>query len=307
MPSPCFVFREGKGVSLPDTLLSNLKSSPSYVRSVRRLARLIEETQPDLILNFLEPLTGLYKLLLRGRTPVISIGHQFMMEHPGRFQVGHHWVQQRFMREFVRLVGAGSTRIALSFAPFENRPEKGLFVCPPLLRRQLFELQPDSGGDYILVYLVNHGYESDILRWHQANPGVRVHCFYDKPGVPRENAVDATLTFHALDGVKFLRMMAGCRAVVCTAGFESVCEAGYLGKPLLMIPLENHVEQALNAMEARDQGLGMVDTVFNLSRLLAPSIPIAPPHFKHWVDSAESAFLRVLNTVESKAVVEKFA
>ena len=46
---------------------------------------------------------------------------------------------------------------------------------------------------------------------------------------------------HALDGELFLQMMAGCRGVACTAGFESVCEAAYFGKPLLMVPIENHV------------------------------------------------------------------
>ena len=47
--------------------------------------------------------------------------------------------------------------------------------------------------------------------------------------------MDDTLSFHQLDDVKFLRYMAGCKAYATTAGFESVCEAMYLGKPLLMV------------------------------------------------------------------------
>ena len=45
--------------------------------------------------------------------------------------------------------------------------------------------------------------------------------------------MDETLSFHQLDDVKFLNYMAGCRAYASTAGFESICEAMYLGKPVL--------------------------------------------------------------------------
>ena len=88
----------------------------------------------------------------------------------------------------------------------------------------------------MLVYLVNHGYSEEIRAWHRAHPEVALHCFYDRPGAPPEEVVDGSLTFHRLDGEKFLRMMAGCRAVVSTAGFESVCEAAWLGKPVLVVP-----------------------------------------------------------------------
>lgn len=60
--------------------------------------------------------------------------------------------------------------------------------------------------------------------------------------------MDDTLTFHRLDDVKFLKMMAGCRAYATTAGFESVCEALYMGKPCMLIPA--HVEQECNAVDA---------------------------------------------------------
>ena len=53
-----------------------------------------------------------------------------------------------------------------------------------------------------------------------------------------EEQRNARLTFHKLHGEKFLRLMASSRGVACTAGFESVSEAAYLGKPLLMVPVE---------------------------------------------------------------------
>lgn len=49
--------------------------------------------------------------------------------------------------------------------------------------------------------------------------------------------------------------MGGCKAYLTTAGFESVCEALYLGKPVLMVPV--HVEQECNAWDAQKVGAGV--------------------------------------------------
>jgi hypothetical protein len=146
---------------------------------------------------------------------------------------------------------------------------------------------------------LNHGYAGDIERWCAENPGVPVQCFYDKPGAPDEEKKSPSLTFHKLHGEKFLQLMAGCRAVVCTAGFESVSEAAYLGKPVLMIPVQNHIEQFLNALDAVKAGIGINDSEFKLSRLLAPDVPHAGQNFRDWVDSAESIAMDVVEKVAS--------
>ena len=46
----------------------------------------------------------------------------------------------------------------------------------------------------------------------------------------------------------FLEYMAGCKGYATTAGFESVCEAMYLQKPVLMVP--THIKQECNALDA---------------------------------------------------------
>lgn len=60
--------------------------------------------------------------------------------------------------------------------------------------------------------------------------------------------------------------MAGCKAYASTAGFESVCEAMYLGKPILMVPA--HIEQDCNAYDAEKSGAGIISSDFNLQQLL---------------------------------------
>lgn len=294
MPTLEFVFKNNKSVHLPGTVASLVWHLPAYGRALRKLDRFVRELQPDVILNFFEPLTGLYALTRRKRPPVVAVGHQFMFEHPRYIRVPGLRMQQRGMKWFVRLVGAASTRVALSLYEAPDLPAKSLFVCPPILRRPLYELQPSPDGQFVLIYLVNHGYAEQIIAWHEQNPQVELHCFYDKPGAPAEERRDATLTFHRLDGEKFLRLMAGCKAVVCTAGFESVSEAAYLGKPLLLVPVENHVEQQINALDAAGCGFGVTDTRFNLDRL--KEIPGRPDNdwFRAWLSKGEATLLRAI-------------
>jgi len=302
MFSPGFQFKAQRGISLTGSVAEAFKRLPEIRRSLRLIDEVVAQTKPDLIINFLEAATGIGKLLGRIKTPVLVLGHQFMLGHPAFIRSGHALTQQIGFRNFVRLVGAGSSKLALSFYAADNLPGKKLYVCPPILRRQLFELKNVRGGDYLLVYLLNHGYAPDIERWCAANPGVPVHCFYDKPGAPETEEKPPGLTFHKLHGEKFLELMAGCRAVVCTAGFESVSEAAYLGKPVLMIPVQNHIEQFLNALDAVNAGLGLRDTDFHLSRLLAPELPCGSQKFRDWVDSAERIAMDVVEKVAADGV-----
>jgi uncharacterized protein (TIGR00661 family) len=197
------------------------------------------------------------------------------------------------MQQYVRLTGVAKARLGLSFYEASDIPEKRLFVCPPILRRQLFELKPDPNGKHLLVYLLNHGYAADILSWHRRHPEIPIHCFYDKPGAPPEEAATPGFTFHALDGQKFLRLMAAARAVVCTAGFESVSEAVYLGKRLMMVPVQNHVEQSVNAQDAAQAGLGIHSDCFDLDRLFEPFSSDVYDTFRRWVDRAAEIAVRV--------------
>jgi len=299
MFSPGFKFTGTRGVSVLGSGLDALKRLPEFRQSLRLLDEVVEATKPDLIINFLEPVTGVYRRLGRCKVPVLVVGHQFMLEHPEFPRQRHAPLQQMGFRNFVRLVSGGAAKLALSFYPASDLPRRRLYVCPPILRRQLFELSDVKRGDYLLVYLLNHGYAGDIERWCADNPAVPVHCFYDKPGAPETASPRPGLTFHRLHGEKFLQLMSGCRGVVCTAGFESVSEAAYLGKPVLMIPVQNHIEQFLNSLDAAQAGLGLADTQFNLSRLLAPDAPCGNDPFRDWVNQAETVAMRVAETVAS--------
>jgi len=292
--SPGFSFQGGKGVATLATLRQAISGWDRYRQSLAVIAATIERTQPDLILNFLEPLTGLFNLLRPHRIPVISVGHQFMLGHPEFIHCSKLAFQQWTMRQYVGLAGARSTKLALSFYPAETIPERRLFVCPPLLRAEVFELKSDQPGRFLLAYVLNQGYAQDILKWHAAFPDVELHCFCEKPKIEPVWRYDATLSFHKLDGAKFLRMMAESRGVACTAGFESLNEAAWLGKPLLVVPVANHVEQYLNALDAEKAGLAIAAESFDLTPLLRRRKTSNLDGYRSWLRRASAALLSVI-------------
>ncbi len=305
IPTLDFSFKNNRNVSLPATLAGIVRQVPAYWRALRKLRNLVRKTEPDVIVNFFEPLTGIYALTHLRRPPVVSVAHQFMCGHPDYVRAPKLRLQQFGMKWYVRLVGAGSTKLALSFYEAPDLPRRNITVGPPILRRQLFELEPNPIGDFVLAYLLNHGYAEQIIAWHHQNPGTRLHCFYDKPDAPPEFRYDDMLTFHRLDGDKFLRMMAQCKYVACTAGFESLSEAAYLGKPMFLMPVENHVEQQINAIDATRIGFGVTDKSFNLDRLAELPERLDNQKYRSWLSRADAIFLQTLERAVHPASTEE--
>jgi len=300
LPTLEFKYRNSKSVSNTATMLGVLLNIPKYAGILRQLDRAVREAKPDVILNFFEPIAGIYAMTYRNRPPVVAIGHQFMFQHPGYIKAPKLWRKQVSLKLYTLLLGARSTKLALSLYEAPNLPQKRIIVAPPILRKQLFELHSNPNGNFVLVYLLNHGYAEQIIEWSDRNPGTRLHCFYDKPGAPESLDHSPSLTFHRLDGEKFLKMMAESRHVVCTAGFESVSEAAWLGKPLFLVPVENHIEQQLNALDAQQFGLGIAENSFKLDRLseLPNSLPVES--FRAWMECAPSKLLAAIDQAVGK-------
>ncbi len=302
MASPGFSFQGGRGVAALATLRQALGGLGQYRRSLASLEVIIEKVRPDLIINFLEPLMGAFNLLNPHAIPVVAVGHQFMLGHPDFVRTGKFAFQQWTMRRYVGLAGARSNRLGLSFYPAPAVPTRRLTVCPPLLRRELFDLPSDVPGHFLLAYVLNQGYTDDILRWHAEHREVELHCFCEMPKVDPLWHYDSTLSFHRLDGTKFLGMMAQSRGVACTAGFESVNEAAWLGKPLLVVPVANHVEQYLNALDAEKAGLAVASSKFDLTPLLTRSKSEAHEAFRAWVRRAGAIFLSAIDEAAREAM-----
>src|SRR5690349_9515869 len=174
--SPGFAVAKGRGVSLLRSGAGVLAKSPSFKQSLSTIHETVTAVEPDLIVNFLEPLLGMYNAIRRHPVPVLVVGHQYMLEHPA-FVPDRKWSLDRLgMAAYVRLTGTRSSRLALSFYTAADLPNQRLYICPPILRRQLFEQHADSFDGHLLVYVLNHGYADEIAQWHAKHPEIPIHC-----------------------------------------------------------------------------------------------------------------------------------
>jgi len=299
--SPNFAY-DGHAVSISRTVRAALRRGWIYAHHLQLIHRQVTALQPDVIVNFYEGMVGLYTLAFRPDVPVVCIGHQYMFHHPDyRFAPGQR-VGRAALRAYTRLTAARAhRRLALSFYPAADVPERAIRVVPPLLRRDVLALDGSRSEDFFLVYLLNAGMAEQIEAWHARRRDVRLECFWDRERYqPHPN-----LTFNPLCGERFLRLMARSRGVVCTAGFESVSEALWLGKPVYMIPTPGHLEQRTNALDAERTGAGVHGLRFELDDFIY-HLGVRPPgeraatqqRFRAWVREGEA---RVVEEIEAAA------
>ncbi len=286
------------------TVFYNIFTFIKYFPSIRFLRRTILHSGADVVVNFYELLLGLTYASYWIKIPQVSIGHQYAFIHrdfglPVLQHPGYEWIN------FISRVGSKGTRkrLALSFSPMPEDKLWKIKVVPPLLRPEVLDLRNEDGtpgpmmkdGGYVLGYMLNTGFSDDVMTWHKDHPETQLHFFWDKWSAGTVKKVDDTLTFYLIDDKEFVKQMAGCGAYACTAGFESVCEAMYLGKPILMVPA--HIEQQVNAFDAHRNGAGIPAKYFDISALLEFKKDFKPNEdFVSWVRSAERIILEELTT-----------
>ena len=297
--SPNFVTDRGqKSILLGKTISRNLAHLPKFRKSLALLDEQVKKYQPDVILNFYDMLAGFYNLLYRPQCRFWVIGHQYLIRHPEfPFAIGDPLGKFLFrLNTAITAFGADKT-ISLSFRKYAPLSKQDFHVVPPLLRRELEGLQ-STHGDFFLAYMVNPGYGEEIISFAQKNPKVRIEAFWDNRSQPDGYSPSPNLVFHQVSDSLFLEKMAQCRGLVTTAGFESICEAMYLGKPVMMIPVKGQYEQACNALDAENCGAGFAHTEFDflkfsneLDRNWSPN-----PKSKEWFGQFDGLFTQLLES-----------
>ncbi len=294
--SPNFVVTNDRRIRITRSVVYSFARTLVYLQSLMFLRRRIRALAPDLVVDFFEPMCGWACSLRLRAVPYVALAHQYLFLHPSFAFPRHSLFQQMGAKLYTVAFSLRARRLlALSFVPMPDRPARGLFVVPPLLRERVRDLRPTT-GNHILGYMLNPGYSSQIIAWHRRNPDVEAHFFWDQRDAPEDAEVRPGLHFHRIDDEKFLELMASCRAFAGTAGFESVCEAMYLRKPALVVPTAGHFEQHCNALDACRAGAGVTADSFDLDRLLAliPTYDAADRGFGCWADQAEAIFLQHL-------------
>ena len=281
-----------RGVSFFRTLVYNLKRLPAFVKSLFRLRRTVRIYQPEIMVNFYDPLAAIYAALWRPKIKMVCIAHQYLMLHPRFVFPRGKRIARWAMLFFTRVSAWGADKcLALSFRWMPDVPAHNLVVVPPLLRAEIKKLKPTT-ENFILSYVLNDGYANDIAAEHRHYSDLKILGFWDHRESPGVTRLQENLKYRQLDDIAFMDAMRRCCGLVSTAGFESICEAMYLGKPVFMIPVKKQIEQYCNAIDAYRAGAGLWGFDFDLTRFL----DYIPKHrgnfkpFKKWVHSAEGVY-----------------
>lgn len=286
--------------SMLKTVAVNAVSLHKYIPSIRMIRDTIRSSGADAVVNFYELMTGLTCMFCRIDVPVVCIGHQYLFRHSDFGMPYKKYPGSRALNFFTKLTCAGAVKcLALSFRKMDADYAHGIAVVPPLLRREVMDMEV-ADGDYVHGYMLNKGFSKDVLEWHREHPEVELRFFWDNWEAGKVMKVDDTLSFYLIDDHEFLKQMAGCRAYASTAGFESICEAIWMGKPILMVP--SHIEQEINAFDASRSGAGVSCDKFDLSLLLDFADGFkAEPGFRDWARSAQDIFIRELEDLDKIA------
>lgn len=292
--SPNFVpSKENRKFSLCKSVAYNVLFSLSYLKSLFLIRRHVKKSGAELVVNFYEILCGLSFSMFQFGVPEVCIGHQYLFLHPSFQMPGKYPVQEKLLRLFTKATCMGATsKLALSIRYYEDDRKQRIKVVPPLLRQNAKTVIRHR-GDYILGYILNAGFYREVVAWHKKHPNIKLHFFWDDKTVSEEMKFDENLIFHKIDDAKFLSLMAGCKAFATTAGFESVCEALYMGKPCMMIPA--HVEQECNALDAVREMVGVACDSFDMGKLTDFAHGYEEDvEFRMWENTAETRIVAAL-------------
>jgi len=295
--SPNFILdKENKRIRISRTILHNLIQCKRFYNNLKFIHAQVECYNPDVIINFYDFLAGIYNSIFSHKARFVCIGHQYLALHPEFVFPKGSIVDRSLLKLNTRITSIqADKRLALSFTPLPLHKRNNTHVLPPLLRKEILSVIPDREPFY-LIYVVNEGYANEIIRWHQANNQVRLHCFWDKKEASEITVFHENLIFHKINDQKFLELMRSCSGYVSTAGFESICEAMYLDKPVMMVPIQGHYEQRCNALDAERARAGISNTSFDLSAFLnyLPFHTEKNIAFRNWVSQANECFITEL-------------
>ena len=244
----CLAYEDGR-IRRNKTLLDVIRGVARHVRpTIGLVRRVFREFPPDLVISDAEVFTPVVaKSML---VPFVSLDNQHVLTHcridrpPG--------LTRDFYNAYtvVRLYHTGARRYLISSffeAPIRHHPTT---LVPPILRPEVYS-QEVRHGDHWVAYLGGSGGHEPMRRVLETftEAPIRAYGF----GITGKIG---NVTYRPMSTDGFLEDLAGCAAVVSSAGHTLIGECLYLGKPMLLVPIARQFEQRLNAHYVARMGLG---------------------------------------------------
>ena len=260
IPMIGYRYHDRGGHSLPRTVLENVNPVADLLFRGPGTAKVEQEFRErgiQLVISDSEAWT--HRAARRLGLPRISFDHVGILAYCKPHFPPELWtLGMRDAYGYRALMGVPERILISSF--YEAQPAyPGVRIVGPMLRDEVLRTRSRQ-GDYLMCYF-NKGE-------HQFLPHIdRALRLLDVPvvvyGTPYVGKVD-NLDFRAPSNEAFVQDLAGCRAVLSTAGNQTIGEAIHFGKPILALP-EDAFEQRLNAHIIERMGVGMGGSLRHLT------------------------------------------
>jgi uncharacterized protein (TIGR00661 family) len=232
-----------KGLSLAKTVRKNIGFFPYYVRNARRLIREIQRFKPDVFITAYEPFTMCASHWLR--RPLISMDNQNELRDLPRPK-GASAFAFHLARLTTLVVTYGAAEyIVKSFSRRGSGAGRMHYVAP-IIQGEIRRMAV-TNGSHVLVYLTKPN--PDLIEVLKSMEGTFIVYCHNRVGE------DQNVIYRA-QGENFVRDLAGCRAIIATAGFSLIADSIFLRKPYFAVPLRKQFEQTHNAHFLGESGLG---------------------------------------------------
>lgn len=252
IPTLGYVYNERGGHSIPKTLVDNFAPMADLLlggHGSESVERDMKSRGIELVISDSEAWS--HRAARRLKLPRISFDHIGIIGYCKPHFPPDLWLLgMRDAISYRAAMGVPERILISSFYPAEGK-YPGVKIVGPMLRDEVLRVQPQE-GDFLLAYFNKgeHQYLPHIDRALRL-----LDCKVLVYGTPYRGTVE-NLEFRAPSNEWFVHDLAHCKAVLSTAGNQTIGEAIHFGKPILALP-EEAFEQRLNAWMIERMGVGM--------------------------------------------------
>ncbi len=208
------------------------------IRDIRKLP--IEEY--DLVVNDFEPVSA-WACKLK-KKPCIGLSHQAAVLAKNAPRPKENDLKGELVLKYYAPVTAA---YGFHFRSYT----KNIFT--PVIRQEVRNMTPTDEGHYT-VYLPS--YSDNALVEHLSKfPNAKWEVFSKHN---KEPFTFKNVHIQPIENNAFIKSMASSTGVLCGAGFEGPAEALYLGKKVMVIPMQQQYEQQCNAAAAAEIGVPVI-------------------------------------------------
>ena len=232
-----FIFGKKGGVDVWNTYIE--ANTKKLFEEIKR----IPVKDYDFVINDFEPVSAWACYL--NKVPCIAFSHQSSLLDKNSPKPA----KKDLFGKFILKNYAPST---LSFGLHFCRYSRNIFT--PVIRSEIRTIEIADRGHYT-VYLPSYDDQKILEILTKVDDNICWQIFSKRA---KQLTLHKNIEIYPVTNDGFIQSMASSTGVLCGAGFETPAEAMFLGKKLMVIPMQNQYEQQCNAAALKAMGVPVI-------------------------------------------------